>query len=74
MKKSRNMTSAIEGMSIPTMRKLLNELRHNFSTQTPSHPFLMSQKMDNSNITHGEFSYELAIGLHVKRIYNRAKN
>lgn len=73
MKKSKHMTSAIDGMSIPTMRKLLNELRHHFSSQSPTHPFLMSAKMDNCNVTRGEFCYALAIGLHLKRNYNRSK-
>ena len=65
-------TSAVEGMKVSDMRKLLSESRSMLLNQTIEQPFSMNQKLSNDE-TIWEFSVKVALGIHSKRTKSTKK-
>jgi len=63
---SKQTTSAVEGMTVSDMRKLLAESRSMLVNQTVEQPFSINQKLSN-NESIWEFSVKVALGIHGKR-------
>lgn len=59
-------TSAVKGMSVAQMRKLLSETRSLFHAQTYAAPFMCDQKLSNDQKVY-EFAIDVALGIHDKR-------
>jgi hypothetical protein len=62
----KEITSAVRGMSVSDMRKLLGECRTLISQQTIEDPFCMHTLLSNSQPVH-EFVINVAFGMHEKR-------
>lgn len=59
-------TSAVPGMSIADMRKLLSETRALIDSQTVERPFTMSAPLSISTPVY-DFTNRVALGIHEKR-------
>lgn len=62
----KEMTSAVQGMSVTDMRKLLAECRVLINQQTIEEPFCMHKTLSNGQPVH-EFVLNVAFGMHEKR-------
>jgi hypothetical protein len=73
--KKRNFTSAIPGMSVTDMRRCLSEVRFllHASSDKPNNPFDLKSCLSNG-MEVWKFVHMVAIGLHLKRSYNRKKS
>jgi hypothetical protein len=58
--------SAIKGLSIIDMKKLLSEFRNTLVQQTMEDPFHLSVPLSNGQ-TVSEFTYLVCLGMHQKR-------
>ena len=73
--KKRSFTSAIPGMSVTDMRRCLSEVRFllSNSTEKPHNPFDLKTNLSNG-MEVWKFVHMVAIGLHLKRSYNRKRS
>lgn len=62
----KELTSAVRGMSVTDMRKLLGECRTLVHQQTVEEPFCMHTLLSNGQPVH-EFVLNVAFGMHEKR-------
>lgn len=63
---SKQATSAVEGMSVSDMRKLLAEFRSLMSNQTQECPFTLNDILSNDQYV-WQFAVDVALGIHEKR-------
>lgn len=71
--KKRAVTSAVPGMAVSTMRKLLARQRSRLATQTELDPFCLGEELA-PGVTSWSFSVQVAVGLHQKRTSSRARD
>lgn len=71
--KKRAVTSAVPGMAVSVMRKLLARQRNRLATQTELDPFSLGEELA-PGVASWHFSVQVAVGLHQKRTSSRARD
>lgn len=63
----RNITSAIQNMTVAEVRKSLAHMRKEWSNHSRVMPFFPSQMLPNSSLAISDFAFRFVMGHHHKR-------